>query len=52
MVDEKTALTKDMVSKIESSLDERKSKKERRKDCHELPKVLERRSGAERRKAV
>ena len=42
-------ITKDVVSKIEDSLEERKVADDRRRVAMNLPKALERRTGADRR---
>ena len=46
---EKPKITKDVVSKIEDSLEERKSGDDRRQVAMKLPKALERRTGRDRR---
>lgn len=48
-MDEKPKITKDVVSKIEDSLEERKHGEDRRQVAMKLPKALERRTGKERR---
>ena len=47
--DDKSKLTKDMVHKIEDSLEERKGGDDRRQVRMKLPKALERRTGKDRR---
>ena len=42
-------ITKDVVSKIEDSLEERKVADDRRRVAMKLPKALERRTGKDRR---
>lgn len=42
-------ITKDVVSKIEDSLEERKVADDRRRVAMNLPKALERRTGKDRR---
>ena len=42
-------ITKDVVSKIEGSLEERKVADDRRRVAMKLPKALERRTGKDRR---
>lgn len=42
-------ITKDVVSKIEGSLEERKVAEDRRRVAMNLPKALERRTGSDRR---
>lgn len=46
---EKPKITRDTVSKIEGSLEERKTRKDRRQVAMKLPKALERRAGGDRR---
>ena len=46
---EEQKITKDVVSKIEDSLEERKLADDRRQVAMSLPKALERRAGKERR---
>lgn len=49
MADKDQKLTKDIVTKIEDSLEERKSRDDRRQVHMKLPKALERRTGRDRR---
>lgn len=49
MADKDKKLTKDIVTKIEDSLEERKSGDDRRRVHMRLPKALERRTGDDRR---
>jgi hypothetical protein len=46
---EEPKITKDVVSKIEGSLEERKIADDRRRVSMKLPKALERRTGRDRR---
>jgi hypothetical protein len=46
---EEPKITKDVVSKIEDSLEERKIADDRRRVAMKLPKALERRAGRDRR---
>lgn len=46
---EQPKFTKELVSKIEDSLEERKSSDDRRRVKMKLPKALERRTGKDRR---
>lgn len=46
---EKPRLTRDIVTKIEDSLEERKMRRDRRRVAMKLPTALERRAGKERR---
>ncbi len=48
-MDEKPKINKDVVSKIEDSLEERKKGDDRRRVAMNLPKALERRAGKDRR---
>lgn len=49
MAEKKPKITEDIVEKIEDVLEERKNRKDRRKVPMDLPDVLERRSGDDRR---
>lgn len=49
MAEEQPKITKELVSKIEDSLEERKKSDDRRRVAMKLPKALERRTGRDRR---
>ncbi len=48
-MDDKPKISKELVSKIEDSLEERKHAEDRRRVAMKLPKALERRTGKDRR---
>jgi hypothetical protein len=48
-MNERPKISRDTVSKIEGSLEERKTRKDRREVAMKLPKALERRTGGDRR---
>jgi hypothetical protein len=48
-MDDKPKIDKELVSKIEDSLEERKQAEDRRRVAMKLPKALERRTGKDRR---
>ena len=48
-MEDKPKISKELVSKIEDSLEERKHAEDRRRVAMKLPKALERRTGKDRR---